>query len=111
MEGETGWLDVRWAGRTLPVPSPPGWSPASGPKSRPPLTPTMDFAWAASECRVIASAVAAAGRRKASAGFIDMEMVGWLTVRDTGAWKAEAQATQAMRSLAIIATKGDDGAE
>ena len=25
--------------RTLPVPSPPGWSPASGPKSSPPFTP------------------------------------------------------------------------
>ena len=42
--------------RTLPVPSPPGWSPASGPKSRAPLTPSTDLACAASECTVTASA-------------------------------------------------------
>ena len=42
--------------RTLPVPSPPGWSPASGPKSSPPLTPSTDLACAASECTVTASA-------------------------------------------------------
>jgi hypothetical protein len=62
---------------------------------------------------VIASAdAAAAGPRRASIGFIDMEMESWVVVvRDTGAWKAEAQATLATRSLAIIAAKGDGGDE
>eukprot|EP00966_Prymnesium_polylepis_P221348 5120409-Prymnesium_polylepis.1 len=37
--GAAGLVLSTSAWRTFPVPSPPGWSPASGPKSSPPLTP------------------------------------------------------------------------
>jgi|TARA_B100000524_G_scaffold17312_1_gene9110 hypothetical protein len=34
---------------------------------------------------------------------MDMDMEGWVVLlRDTGAWKAETQATLAMRSLSIF---------
>ena len=53
---------------------------------------------------MIASAdTTAAGPPRASIGFMDMDMEGWVVLlRDTGAWKAETQATLAMRSLSIF---------
>ena len=41
---------------------------------------------------------------------MDMDMEGWVVLlRDTGAWKAEAQARLATRSVAIIAATGAGG--
>ena len=71
--------------RTLPVPSPPGWSPASGPKSSAPFTPSTDLACAASECRLTAAA-AKAGASLLSSSFGSSSFC--------GSWKAEAAQAQ-----------------